>query len=144
MDSDDDYSCGDDYSYDHYDYGYDDNPYDDNDYESDNDTSSVRSSSWDYYYDWDSDDDNVYRSPQTISYEYPPDMKSLISFAHFLINSLEEPSPIKRIPNNRDKKLMKPSFIHLIENLLEESMSDPFALSMIEYGINKTSHVSLI
>ena len=137
MDSDDDYSCGDDYSYDHYDYGYDDNSYDDNDYESDNDTSSVRSSSWDYYYDWDSDDDNVYRSPQTTSYEHPPEMKALISFAYSVENSLEKPSPFKYFPNQKDRKLMEPSFIHLIENLLEESMSDPFALSMIDYGIDR-------
>ena len=64
-------------------------------------------------------------------------MKALISFAYSVENSLEKPPPFKRLPNQKDRKLMKPSFIHLIENLLEESMTDPFTLSMIDYGISQ-------
>ena len=143
MDSDDNFSYGDDYSYDYGDYEYDDNSFGYNEYDYEGDIpcneyayegDTPRYTSWDY----DSDDDFHHRSVITspIAQTKSPKHAYLVSFSKSL-----KPVPssdfLSLPPNQNDKNENKPSFVHLIEVLLKEDMNSPFASSLIDYGMNR-------
>ena len=130
MEYDDNFSYGDDYSYDYGDFEYDDNSFGslEHAYEGDVPTSS----SWDY------DSDDEYNHRQVISSSAAPSKPLkhayLVSFATSL-KQLPSFDYGSLPPNQKDRSKCKISFAHLIETLLEENMTSPFASSLLEYGI---------
>ena len=84
------------------------------------------------YYDY--DDDSYHPSEIRLSTTHvkPTKHDSLLSFA----TSLKQPPSFgfgSLPPNQKDYSKSKLSFVHLIETLLEEDMTSPFALSLLEY-----------
>ena len=90
------------------------------------------SSSWDY------DSDDEYNHRQGISSSTapskPPKHAYLVSFDASL-KQLPSFDYGSLPPNQKDRSKCKLSFVHLMETLLDEDMSGPFASSLLEYGI---------
>ena len=138
MEYDDNFSYGDDYSYDYGDFEYDDNSFGslDHAYEGD----MPRSSSWDY------DSDDEYNHRQVISSSAAPAKPLKHSYLVSFDTSLKQLPSFDYVslpPNQKDRSKRKLSFVHLMETLLEEDMSGPFASSLLEYGFGNEMTILL-
>ena len=114
MEYDDNFSYGDEYSYDYGDFEYDDNSFGSLEYAYEGDIPT--SSSWNY------DSDDEYHHRQVISSSTapakPPKHAYLVSFDTSLKQLLSFDYG-SLPPNQKDRSKLKISFAHLIEILLE-------------------------